>query len=270
MTHTHVAAYPLSPSVRDRPQVAAPSAPGYHLLRFTAAMTLLLAAAGFLQSSFLTVSEITVAGTSAVSPDDILVRSGLRIGQRLATVDAGRVVERLTHHPWVAAARLAVSPTGRVIILVQERVPYAALPYGERHLLLDQTGMVLDIVRRSPRVPVVIADGVAIRWARVGDRLPSTSALDALRILGTLPDDEVARGLRVRVDRAGSVVLTTADDITVLLGAPRGLPGRIASLPQVLSAVRRQRLDVRHVDLRFSGSVILKSGAPGARGGVRH
>ena len=270
MMHTHVAAYPLTPSVRDLPQVAAPSAHGYHLLRFTAAMTLLLAGAAFLQSSFLTVSAITVAGTSAISPDDILARSELRVGQQLATVDAGRVIARLTQHPWVAAARLAVSPAGRVTIRVQERVPYAALPYRGGYLLLDQTGMVLDIVRGSPRVSVVIADGVAPRWARIGDRLPSTAALDALRVLGTLPADEVERGLRLRIDRAGSITLTTDDDITVLLGAPRGLSGRTASLPQVLSAVRRQRLDVRYVDLRFSGSVILKSGAPSARGGVRH
>src|SRR5436189_8638 len=107
MTHTHVAAYPLSPPVRDRPQVAHPPAPGLQLLRFAAVMAMLLAAAAFLQSSFLTVSDITITGTSRVSTDDILARSGLRVGQRLVTVDAARVVEHLTQHPWVAAARLA-------------------------------------------------------------------------------------------------------------------------------------------------------------------
>src|SRR5206468_9871272 len=80
----------------------------------------------------------------------------------------------------------------------------------------------------------------------------------------------VTRGLRLRVGRAGSVMLTTVDDVTVLLGAPPGLIGRIASLPQVLSAIRRRGLGVRYVDLRFAGSVILKQGAPPSRGGVRH
>src|SRR5438445_807399 len=149
MTHTHVAAYPLSPPVRDRPQVAHPPAPGLQLLRFAAVMAMLLAAAAFLQSSFLTV-------------------------------------------------------------------------------------------------------------------------LDAMRVLAALPEGEVTRGLRLRVDRAGSVMLTTVDDVTVLLGAPPGLIGRIVSLPQVLSAIRRQGLGVRYVDLRFAGSVILKQGAPPSRGGVRH
>jgi len=270
MTHTHVAAYPLSPSVRDRPQVAHPPAPGVKLLRFAAVMAMLLAAAAFLQSSFLTVSDIMITGTSRVSTDDILARSGLRVGQRLVTVDAARVVEHLTQHPWVAAARLDVSPAGRVIIRIQERVPYAALPYRDGHLLLDQTGVALAAVHGTPPVPVVVADGPALRWVRIGDRIPSASLLDAMRVLAALPEGEVTRGLRLRVDRAGSVMLTTVDDVTVLLGAPPGLIGRIVSLPQVLSAIRRQGLGVRYVDLRFAGSVILKQGAPPSRGGVRH
>src|SRR5438445_10882905 len=104
MTHTHVAAYPLSPPVRDRPQVAHPPAPGPQLLRFAAVMAMLLAAAAFLQSSFLTVPDITITGTSRVSTDDILARSGLRAGQRLVPVHAARAAERLTHDPEVSAA----------------------------------------------------------------------------------------------------------------------------------------------------------------------
>src|SRR5207244_12905043 len=96
MTHTHVAAYPLSPPVRDRPQVAHPPAPGLQLLRFAAVMAMLLAAAAFLQSSFLTVSDIMITGTSRVSTDDILAPSGLRVGQRRVTLDAARVVAHLT------------------------------------------------------------------------------------------------------------------------------------------------------------------------------
>src|SRR2546430_12623848 len=99
MTHTHVAAYPLSPPVRDRPQVAHPPAPGVKLLRFAAVMAMLLAAAAFLQSSFFTVSDITIARARRISPNDILARSSLRGGQRLATVDAPRVLKQPVEPP---------------------------------------------------------------------------------------------------------------------------------------------------------------------------
>lgn len=277
MTHTHVATYPLTPSVRDRFSVVDPASPPgiVRLLRFAAVMAALLTAAAFPQSSFFTISEITIAGTRSVSAADILARSGLRVGQRLATIDAGDVVNRLTQHPWIAAARLNVSPAGRVIISIQERVPHAALPRRDAYLLLDHAGVALAVVRSTPSVPVITVEGVTLPWVRIGDRIPSASALDAVRVLGALPAQEVARGLRLRVDRSGSIMLTTADGITVLLGQPRGLPGRITALPQVLSAIRRQRLGVQYVDLRFTGSVIIKpgtapAGATPAGGGVRH
>jgi len=271
MTHTHNAAYPLTPRLRDRTPVADPAPPRIVLLlRFVVAMAVLLTAAAFPLSSFFTVSEIVVVGARKVSAEDILARSGLRVGQRLATVDAGDVADRLAQYPWIAASRLNVSPAGRVTISVQERVPHAALPYRDAYLLLDPTGVALAVVRLTPSVPVIRVDGVALPWVRIGDRIPSAPALDALRVLGAVPEDEIGGGLRLRVDRAGSVTLTTADGIIVLLGQPRGLPARIASLPQVLSAVRRQRLGVQYVDLRFTGSVILKLGAAPAGGGVRH
>src|SRR5438445_784960 len=121
-----------------------------------------------------------------------------------------------------------------------------------------------------PAIALLLRFVVALPWIRIGDRVPSAPTLDALRVLGAVPEEEIARGLRLRVDRAGSVTLTTADGITVLLGQPRGLLARIASLPQVLSAIRHQRLGVQYVDLRFTGSVILKLGAAPGGGGVRH
>ncbi len=270
MTHTHVAAYPLTPPARDRTPVADGAPPGIvHLLRFAAVMAAFLTAATFLQSSFFTISEISILGSRSIPAEDILARSGLRRGQTLATVDARDVVDRLAQHPWIAAARLTVSPAGRVTIVIQEREPYAALPRRDAYVVLDRTGVALGVVRSTPSVPVIAVDGLRLPWVRIGDRIPSPSALDALRVLGAVPAEEIARGLRLRVDRAGSVIVTTTDGITVLLGPSRGLPSRLAMLPQVLAAIRRQRLGVHYVDLRFAGSVILRPGAGPAGGGVR-
>src|SRR5256712_13927737 len=95
MTHTHNAAYPLTPRLRDRTPAADPAPPAIALLlRFVVAMAVLLTAAAFPLSSFFTVSEIIVVGARNVSAGDILARSGLRVGQRLATVDADDEIGR--------------------------------------------------------------------------------------------------------------------------------------------------------------------------------
>src|SRR2546422_5054591 len=136
MTHTHNAAYPVPPRLRDRSPVADPAPPGIVLLlRFVVAMAVLLTAAAFPLSSFFTVSEIVVVGARTVSAEDILARSGLRVGQRLATVEADDVADRLTQYPGIAGSRLHVSPAGRVTLRVQGRVPHAELPYRDACLL---------------------------------------------------------------------------------------------------------------------------------------
>src|SRR2546426_1924110 len=111
MTHTHNAAYPLTPRLRARPPAAPPAPPAIALLlRFVVAMAVLLTAAAFPLSSFFTVSEIIVVGARNVSAGDILARSGLRVGQRLATVDAGDVADRLPPYPADCPSPLQLAP----------------------------------------------------------------------------------------------------------------------------------------------------------------
>ncbi len=273
MTGTHVAAYPLTPSAGAYAPAANPAGTPVRvlvrLLRFTAVMAALLAAAAFPQSAFFTIAQITVQGAGHLSEADLLTRSGLHRGQAIASIDPQRVAGRVMQHPWVAAARVVVSPTGAVTLFVRERVPHAALPYRHGYVLLDHTGVALEFLTTPPPVPVIGVDGVSLPWVHLGDRVPSGAVLGAVQALGLMPQEEIARGLRLRVDRTGAVNVTTADAITVLLGQPRGLGTRAAALPQVLAAIRRQHLRSPSIDLRFAGSVILRGRPPTEGRGVR-
>jgi len=273
MPGSHAAAYPLTVPLRRAPAAVGPAPPFVlrlaHLLRFAAVMALLLAAAAFPQSSFFTVSAITVLGAFHAPAAEIVARSGLRPGLRLPAVDAQALAARLMQHPWVAFARVRVSPTGRVDVLVSERVPHAALPYGRGYVLLDHTGVAIEFTTAARSLPIIAVDGVALPWVRLGDRLPAPEIIGALEMLALMPQAEIARGLRVRVDRTGAVLVTTADGITVLMGPSRGLRTRAAALPQVLDAIRRQHAGGQYVDLRFAGSVILRPDPGAGGGGVR-
>ena len=274
MTNARVAAYPLTSSVGGRPpNDAVPSRSSLpfslRCVRFAAVMAVLMAAVAFLQSSFFRISQITVRGTVHVSPDEIVARSDLYRGQTLSSIRPSDVASRLTALPWIAAARVQILPTGRVDLLVDERVPRAAMLFRHTYVLLDSEGVALEVSSPPPSVPLISVDGVTLPWVRLGDRVPSRGVRDAVRALALLPSEEIARGLRLHVDRAGAVIVTTADGVTVLLGSPRGLGGRAAMLPQVLAAIRRQRLRSASVDLRFSGSVILRGQPAALSKGVR-
>jgi cell division septal protein FtsQ len=221
-------------------------------------MLALTAAGAFIQSSFFTISEITVHGARHLSASELITRSGLYRGQVLSSIHPFAVADRLSALPWVAAARVQVTPTGHVDLLVDERVAVAALPYRSRYVLLDPGGVAIEIQSTPPVVPLISVEGVAVPWLRLGDRVPSRGVREAVQSLALMPPDEIARGLRLHVDRTGAVIVTTTDSVTVLLGQPRGLGARAAVLPQVLAAIRRQHLRSASVDLRYTGSVILR------------
>lgn len=273
MTNARLAGYPLSSSVGvhlpNAAPVRSPRPLSIRCVRFAAVMTALIAAAAFLQSSFFTISQITVQGAGHLSADEIVARSDLYRGQALSSIRPADVAARLTALPWIAAARVQVVPTGRVDLLVDERVPHAAMPFRHRYVLLDQEAVALEVDSTPPSVPLISVEGMAIPWVRLGDRVPSRAVRDAVHALALLPPEEIAHGLRLHVDRAGAVIVTTADRVTLLLGFPRGLGGRAAMLPQVLAAIRRQRLRSASVDLRFAGSVILRGQPAALSRGVR-
>lgn len=273
MTHARVAAYPLTSSVGGYSPNAGPlrsSLPfSLRCVRFAAVMAVLIAAVAFLQSSFFRITQITVHGARHLSADEIVARTDLYRGQTLSSIRPADVAARLTALPWIAAVRVQILPTGRVDLLVDERVPRAAIAFRHKYVTLDQESVAIEVASTPPSVPLISVEGVVLPWVRLGDRVPSRGVRDAVRALALLPGEEIARGLRLHVDRMGAVIVTTADGVTVLLGSPRGLGGRAAMLPQVLAAIRRQRLRSASVDLRFAGSVILRGQPAVLSRGVR-
>lgn len=239
------------------------------LVRFVAALTVLLAAAAFPRSAFFTIHEITVAGTRHVAGGDVVALSGLRPGMPLFALPAREIAARVAQHPRIASAYLQLLPPDRARIRVVERIAVAAFPYRGGVVLLDRVGVVMDWQPEPDGLPLILADETAVPWMRPGHRLPVAAVVRTLEALQHLPADIVGAGTRLRMDAAGNLSLITTDGIMVWLGHPRGLAERAAVLPQVLAAVRRQPAGVEYLDVRFHGSIVFKPRpAATTKGGV--
>jgi cell division septal protein FtsQ len=230
------------------------------LVRFCAVVAALAAAVSVGASSLIVVSQVRVVGARDLSPAAVVSSSGVRVGQRLAEVDPDRIAQRLRRHPRIARASVEVSPSGRVVLRVEERVPHAAVPYHGGYLLVDREAVVVAHVRDPGVLPVVTVDGRSATWARSGDRIPLPGLAAATRIVDRLPPSELSRGVRVRITAEGDVVVTTADGFAVLLGPGAAAGQRVGVLPAALEAVRRWGAPPAVVDLRFGGSVYVRSG----------
>lgn len=262
-TSTAAGSLPASPSPLEAASLA------LHLeslLRFLTIMAVLLAAAALPLSSFFPVTEIVVEGVGKVFAQKIAARSGVRIGDPRFTVHAADIASRVADHPKIAKAQVTVQPSGRVQIEVSERRAVAAIPYHNAFLLVDASGVLVEKRVDRGSLPVLRVKDLSLPWVRVGDEVPAPEIGQTLKVLELLPAAAQDGPLEIRMDSAHEFSFVTAGGLLVLLGPMRGLGERAAILPQVISALRAQRISARYVDLRFLDNVVLRPAAPIAEG----
>jgi cell division protein FtsQ len=228
------------------------------LLRFGTVMAVALGAAALPTSSLFAVRSVQVRGTVQVPAAEIVALAGLRRGDRLFAVPAAEITARVLRHPRVARAAVRVGNGGQIVIRIAERIPYAAFPFRGRYLILDRAGIVIDDQWSAGTLPVITATAFVPEWVHLGDRLPTGGIERALAALDRLPAAVVVPGTRLRVEPQGDLVLFTPDGIAARLGPLRGLEERAALMPEILAAVRARGLAAEYLDLRFSGSVVMK------------
>ncbi len=260
---------PVPPADHASPSTAALAA-AVLLLRFSTIMAVLLAVAALPTSALLPIRAIDVSGAHQLSTAQIIAASGVRLGNPRFGHSPARIAARIKRLPWIARADVSIAPSGRVLIRVQERRPFAATPYRGQYLVMDGSGVVMEARPDAGTLLVVKADGALPPWMRLGDRLPQRGVQVALEALHDLPAGVLTPGASVRREVSGELIYVTADHIAVRLGPPRGLRERAAALPQLLQAVRSRGLALDYLDLRFAGSVVMKPAAPARAEGERH
>lgn len=145
------------------------------------------------------VDEVRVTGIEILSAEEVSGAAAVAPGTPLAAVDLGAIRARVAALAPVDRVAVRRDWPGTLLIEVQERVAVAAVPRGDRVLLMDASGVAFQIVpSRPPSLPVV-------RLAAPGPSDPATRS--ALRVLGVLTEElrdeltslEVSAPARIRL-----------------------------------------------------------------------
>ncbi|MEA2696995.1 MAG: cell division protein FtsQ [Myxococcales bacterium] len=83
--------------------------------------------------------DIRVGPTSHVRPDELMALTGVRIGDRLLSIDTDAVATRVAAHPWIASARVRRELPSVLAIDIVERHAVAAALLGGLYLV-DEAG----------------------------------------------------------------------------------------------------------------------------------
>jgi cell division protein FtsQ len=132
-------------------------------------------------TALLGVDDVRVTGTDLVSAEDVLAAADVPPGTPLARVDLADVRRRVARLAPVDQVTASRDWPGTLLIEVQERIAVAAVPSGQRIVLVDAAGVgYTTLPERPAHLPLV-------RLATPGPDDPATRA--ALTVLAALTDD---------------------------------------------------------------------------------
>lgn len=251
--------------VRRRGRAGRGSSP---LARWLAAgMALVVLASGglvltrwLLTSPRFAVRHVEIQGLAWLRDDEVRAAAGIEPGQNLFTVDEVAVARRLEQLPRVKRARVVRGLPDRVVLVIEERSPFALAVRAGRLYWVDEAGHLLGPEPRAvaPGLPVITgltAEGES-RPAAEGAQVQSATAL--LRMLLRTGGGLAARLSEIRVGPADAgPVLYTDDGIEVRLDRD-WTEEELGRLDGVLAQLRAEPEPVESVDLRFRDQVVLK------------
>lgn len=117
----------------------------HYLLKFFSACVLITLLILFMKSSYFNINKITVEGIVNFSEEQIVEMSGLKKGQNLFEIKAGKAEEAIEADPHIQKATIKRDLPKGLVITIEERLPAAQLKYEEQYIAIDADGFILSV-----------------------------------------------------------------------------------------------------------------------------
>ena len=213
-----------------------------------------------LNSPLLQVTRIQVNGCQQLDPQAVIQQAEIPSGVNILSLDLDGVRNRLTQHPWIAAAAISREIPDRIRIEIEERKP-VALVKGHQFYLADQQGACFARAAPSKHTGLPIITGFDLETLGSGCNLPRefTVLLENLyrETQLKLPWRLISE---IRWNRnTGLSFFTARGGIQVDLGS-EDYGTRIAKLEKVLRYLEKKGLNaqLRGIDLSHGNRVFVR------------
>ncbi|MBM4123033.1 MAG: FtsQ-type POTRA domain-containing protein [Nitrospira sp.] len=137
-------------------------------------------------NDWLQVRDVTVAGTSHVTRQEVLDRLGLRGGETLLSVRVGDLAEQVAAHPWIKHATVRRRFPQTLAVTIVERQPAAVLKVPSGPLLLDDEGRVLTVLAETDEPDLPLLTGIDSHDLMAGEVQSRETARAGIRLAGLL------------------------------------------------------------------------------------
>jgi cell division protein FtsQ len=213
-------------------------------------------------SPLFAVDEVRVVGVTGERAETVETLAAVRPGERLLSVDLGRVAADVTVLPWVREVAVSRVPPSTVEVAVVPREPVAVVALPGASWLLDAEGFVVG-GGTAPDLVVIDAPNSVLPGA--GAQASDLAVRNALEVHRQLPGP-----IRALVERyeapsdRGLRLGLTVDDVWVRFGRAERVPAKAQVIGLLLDQAREQAelsgvedLGVAELDVRAPDNPVL-------------
>lgn len=123
-----------------------------------------------------------------VTSGEIVEKAKIKIGENIFRIPDGKIKKSIESLPYVKNAKIYRALPNKIVLKVEERVPYAIVKYLESFAITDKFGYILEIQKENTMKELPIIYGLNMEECKAGDKLSGTYMLkyeNAIYILET-------------------------------------------------------------------------------------
>jgi len=204
----------------------------HYLLRFIILVAFATGMYFFFTSSLFDIQKLTVENNSHYTEEQVISLAGAKTGENLFEASLSQMKENLLADPYMKNVKLKRKLPAEVVIIVEERKEDAAVPYGNKYIIIDYEGMVLRNADQEPALTLLL--GMTIKNMEPGTPLEveDNSALtDTLKLLEEVKKHEL---FFKKIDISSIMIKAYIYDQLVCEGKPDDILDNLDSLQEVL------------------------------------
>lgn len=123
----------------------------------------------FLHSSVFNIKTITAGESDRFTAEEIQEMAGLKKGMNLFDFRCGTCEEKLEENPYIKEAQVKRKLPSKVEIELTERQEAAVIKMGKQYVVLDASGIVLEIAEKAPQFTLL--SGLTVTAAEPGNQV---------------------------------------------------------------------------------------------------
>lgn len=112
-----------------------------------------------------------------ITSGEILEKANIKLGENIFRINDTKIKKSIESLPYVKKASIYRALPNRIILKVDERVPYATVKYLESYAITDKYGYVLEIQQENLKKDLPVVYGINPEDCTVGKKITGISML---------------------------------------------------------------------------------------------